>query len=114
MSFLGVEEEEYEGCRALLMRIIRRAAHDWVLYRNAGRIHQRQLAHEAFQWLFEEGPGHVDWELRKENGTEAYSLLAICETLGLDPEQVRSRVRKLNPKEVRCAGRPPVRRKSRG
>jgi hypothetical protein len=97
-------------CRALLLEVIRRAAHDWVLYRNT-RKPERAFARSAYIWLFQEEPGHPDWELRKKEGEPLMAFLTICECLDLDPEVVRRRVRQMNVKDIMAAGRPAETRK---
>jgi len=106
------EHIEMTHCRALLLELIRRTAHDWVLYRQHERMALKQLAQEAFVWLFEEEPGHPWWEVRKEEGRFLTGFLTICDELDLDPEVVRSRVRQLDVKTILSAGRPPEKRKA--
>lgn len=100
-------------CRALLLEILRRAAHDWVLYRQHDRLELKEIAERAYVWLFEEGPGHPWWKLREKEGRQITSFLAICDTVDLTPEMVRSRVRELDVKTIMGAGRPAERRKRR-
>jgi hypothetical protein len=99
-------------CRALLLEVIRRSAHDWVLYRNT-RKPERIYAMEAHTWLFEEEPGHPWWELRQRDGEPFLSFLSVCETLDLDPETVRARVRSMTIRDIATAGRPAERRRPR-
>jgi hypothetical protein len=94
------------GTRALLLEIIRRAASDWVLYRTSRRMKRKELAEEAYTWLFLEKPGHPDWELRKREDKEGTSFLFICDALDLNPEQLRMHIRKLTPHNVMNVGRP--------
>jgi len=96
---------EASKCRALLLEVIRRAAHDWVLYRSTRRP-ERAFAADAYTWLFEEEPGHPDWERRKTEGEPLLAFVTICELLDLDPKTVRDRVRKMTPKDIMTAGRP--------
>lgn len=105
---------ESSRARALLLELIRRAAHDWVLYRTSRRMDQRELAQEAFTWLFEERPGHASWEQRRSEGRELTSFLTICELLELDPDFVRERVRKMTPHGIKMAGRPAENRHRKG
>lgn len=130
-----VEEEEpaqsawdpepvYEAsrCKAFLMEIIRRAASDWVQYRNSRRMELRALAEQAYTWLFEEEPGHAAWRDREralfkiedeetgqptiEVGTRRItSFLAICEACSLDPEVVRERARGMTIEQATRTGR---------
>jgi hypothetical protein len=97
--------------RALMYELIRRAAHDWVLYRTSTRLELRDLAHDAYIWLFEEEPDQPIWEVRKRDGKLLTSLYCICEVLELDVEFVREHVRQMTPKKIKTAGRPPERRK---
>lgn len=99
------------GCRALLLEVIRRAGYDWVLYRGSRRLKTKQIAEDAYHWLFEEKPGDASWAQRKEEGKELTSFLAICEALDLDPEYVRDTIRKLTVKDVLSVGRPATHRK---
>jgi hypothetical protein len=127
-------EPVYEAsrCQALLMEIIRRAAHDWVLYRQHHRLELKMLAEQAFVWLFEEEPGHPAWRDREralfkvepegsagqtlvEVGSRRLtSFLSICEACGLDPEAVRERAREMTVESIMHTGRHIERRKPRG
>jgi hypothetical protein len=98
--------QEVNGCKTLLLEIIRRAAYDWVLYRSHTRITQRVLADQAYRWLFEEVPGTVDWTERMREKKYITSFVAICEGLDLDPITVRGHIRRLTPKNVMSVGRP--------
>ena len=101
---------EVSRCRALLLEIVRRAAHDWVLYRMSNRMLYKQIAEEAYTWLFEEKSGHINWEERAKNDRFITAFLTICELLDLDPETVRERVRKMTIKAIMGAGRPAEKR----
>ena len=100
-------------CKALLLEVVRRAVHDWVLYRNTRKMHDKVLAEDAYLWLFEEKPGHPRWELRLREGRGFLAFLSICENLDLDPEAVRQRARKLTIRDIMTAGRPAETRKVR-
>lgn len=104
------EQIEVGRCRALLLETIRRAAHDWVLYRISNRLPYKQIADEAYIWLFEEGPGHPNWRERAKEERFITAFLSICEALDLDPETVRARVKKMTVKMIMGAGRPAERR----
>jgi hypothetical protein len=97
----------------LLIEIMRRAAHDWVLYRTSTRLPQRQIAEEAYNWLFVEGPGTPEWAERAKNKRELTSFLGICDVLSLDPDTVRSYIRGLTVQEILSAGRPPTYRRQK-
>lgn len=109
-------------CKALLLEILRRAAHDWVLYRSHRKLMNREIAQDAYAWLFEEDEEHPSW---KERASESYlfgkepitgvkcitSFLAICDILELDPEVVRTRVKEMTIQTIISAGRPAETRK---
>lgn len=109
---------EASKCRALLLEVIRRAAHDWVLYRNT-RKPERAYAADAYVWLFEEGPAdegkpaHPAWEERQRRGEPLLAFLTICELLDLDPGVVRTRIRKMTARDILTAGRPAENRRNR-
>jgi hypothetical protein len=94
-----------------LLELIRRAAHDWVLYRTHNRLKLRQVAADAYIWLFEESPAHSWWRTRQEAGNGIMAFLTICEVLELDPTFVRNRIRELTIQQIMTAGRPSERRK---
>ena len=101
---------EAERARALLLEVIRRASHDWVLYRTSKRLTQKEVAQSAFIWLFEEKPGHPWYRERDADEREITSFLGICSLLDLDPDYVRKRVKQLTPQQIKTAGRPAERR----
>lgn len=111
----AAEEElfEVDHVRALLLELIRRAAHDWVLYRSSSRLAQKELAHDAYVWLFEEGPDHPWWKLRQAEGRALTSFLSVCEQLDIDPEYVRDKVQLLTARGIKMAGRPAERRRKK-
>ena len=98
--------QEINGCKTLLLEIIRRTAYDWVLYRTSTRLLQKVLADQAYQWLFVEMPGTADWAERMKEKKYITSFIAICEGLDLDPDTVRNHIRRLTPKHVMSVGRP--------
>jgi hypothetical protein len=98
--------QEINGCKVLLLEVVRRAAYDWVLYRTSRRMLHKKLAEDAYTWLFEEGPGHPNWIERERTGKFITSFIAICNELDLDADTVRSYVRKLTVKNVMSVGRP--------
>lgn len=99
-----------EQVRTLLTDVIRRAAHDWVLYRTSSRMDQRELAYDARVWLFEEDEKHPWARIRKREGRELTSFLSICEIIDVDPDFAREQIRKLTVRDVKMAGRPAERR----
>lgn len=100
-------QQEVNGCKGLLLEIIRRAAYDWVLYRTSRRLLNKRLADHAYRWLFQENDKHPDWAERQESGKYITSFESICFELDLDPEMVRGHIRRLTPKNVMSVGRPP-------
>ena len=106
------EQMEVSRCRALLLEIVRRAAHDWILYRTSQRLGMKQIAEDAYIWLFEECPGHNWWTMRKNGGNTITAFVNICEMLDLDPTFVRTRIKKLTVKQIMAAGRPAERRRA--
>lgn len=98
--------QEINGCKVLLLEVVRRAAYDWVLYRTSRRMLHKKLAEDAYLWLFVEAPGHPNWVERDRVGKHITSFMAICSELDLDADTVRSYVRKLTVKNVMSIGRP--------
>lgn len=98
--------QEINGCKTLLLEMVRRAAYDWVLYRASRRLVNRSMAEQAYRWLFTEVPGSADWEERIREGKHITSFVSVCESLDLDPETVRKHIRRLTPKNVMSVGRP--------
>ncbi len=45
-------EDRYVGVRALWIKVIIRAAFDWVSYRDSLKLPQQKLAENAYKWLF--------------------------------------------------------------
>lgn len=100
-----------EGCRVLLYETLKRAIYDWILYRDSKRLAHKVIAQEAHIWLFEERPGGVLHEQRKNCGRVATSFHSICAALDLDPEAVRRRARQITSKQVLNLGRPRIHRR---
>lgn len=100
-------------CRALLLEIALRAAHDYVLYRSHKRLDRAQLAEDAYIWLFEEDRDHHWHRQREVSGKTITSFHVICDVLDLDPDRFRERVLQMNPRSVVTRGRPAERRRVR-
>jgi len=96
----ALRRQEISGCQNLLLEVIRRAAYDWVLYRNSRRMVQRVIAEQAYTWLFVEMPGTADWHKRERYGLQATSFLAICDNLDLDPQRIRQHIQRLTPQNI--------------
>lgn len=107
------EQLEASRCRAFLLEIVRRSVHDWVLYRQHTKLELKEVAADAFTWLFEEGPGHPWWQIRIREKRTFTALLSICDVLDLDPETVRNRARSMDVRTILAAGRPPEVRRRR-
>lgn len=69
---------------------VRRAAVDWVLYANHENPRIRKQGMDAHTWIF------VD-----DNSGYIASFVNVCDMLGLEPELVRARIRRLSEEEVR-------------
>jgi hypothetical protein len=117
-------EREVSRCKALLLEVLRRAAHDWVLYRQHRKLDKRELAHDAYIWLFEEDDRHPYRRERQKasfpgvNGRAApsgaralTSFHSVCEHLDLDPGVVRERIKKMDARSIIASGRPPQNRR---
>ena len=109
--------QESSRCRALLLEVLRRAAHDWVLYRQSSRLTNKECAQDAYTWLFEETKDHpagrnraaavFEFEDGDVTGVRSItSFLGICEALDLDPSTVRTRVKQMDVQTIISAGRP--------
>jgi hypothetical protein len=81
--------QDGEGERLLLASIIRRAAFDIVLYRNAPRLVDRLVGVGAYMWMFKSEHNHFT------------SFLNICELLNQDPEWIREETLKLKKSDVK-------------
>lgn len=105
------DNQDNSKCRALLLDIVRRAIHDFVLYRDHKSLDKREIADHARIYLFEEGPGHEWWKIRQGTPLECLSLIAICETLDYSVEKIRTMALRTTPQQVLSSGRPPERRR---
>jgi hypothetical protein len=101
-----------DGAKALLLEIVRRAVHDWVLYRGSRRMPQRQYAEDAYLWLFVEERDHPRFKERVQQNKELTAFISICDALDLDPERIRAHARKLTVGKVMSSGRPPDTRRT--
>jgi len=112
-------EREVSRCKALLLEVLRRAAHDWVLYRQHRKLDKRELARDAYVWLFEEDEHHpyrrdrlnAVFPGRADRGARVLtSFQSVCENLDLDPETVRACIKKMDARSIIASGRPPQQR----
>lgn len=99
-------QQEINGSKSLLLEIVRRAAYDWVLYRTSTRLINKRLAEESYHWLFVEKPGSLEWAERCRSGKQLTSFVSICESLDLDPDNMRMHIKRLTAKNVMNVGRP--------
>ena len=107
------DQLEASRSRALLLEIVRRTIYDWVLYRQHNRLELKEIAADAYTWLFEEEPGHPWWRQRIAEKRMLTSLHAICDVLDLEPETIRARARTMTIKTILSVGRPPETRHRR-
>lgn len=99
------------GCKALLVGILLRAVHDWVLYRGSSRLQRKRIAEDAYRWIFLENGDSLANIERKRSQKELTSFLTICEVLELDTEVVRRQIKELREEDVITSGRPATRRR---
>jgi hypothetical protein len=103
--------QEINGCKALLLEIVRRAAYDWVLYRASTRYQHTVMAEQAYHWLFLEVTDSPEGKERTKEGKQVTSFSGICELLGLDVGLVRGYIRKMTAKSVLNGGGPSEKRR---
>lgn len=103
---VGEGAQAADGARNLLLEIIRRAAYDWVLYRDSARQDQRRLAEDAHTWLFEEDEEHENGQLRLAEGKRITSFLVICFELDINAVTVRQAIKRLTARHVLRAKKP--------
>ena len=100
-------EQDVVGGKNLLIELVKRTAHDWVLYRGSRKMVDRRLAEDAYIWLFLEDEDHYHWQIRQGDGKDLTSFLSICDVLDLDPARIRARIRTLTTQQVKATGRTP-------
>src|SRR5467141_3909443 len=64
----------------LMAAVLESAVYDLQRYRHARRIREKRFFREAYEWFV------------SQDDTEPFSFIAICQTLGLDPEYFRAGV----------------------
>lgn len=79
--------DRYVGYRALWMKVIIRAAFDWVSYRDSTKLEVRKIADSSYRWLFEENALFNSFE-------------NICQLVDLPPDTIRIWVRGLTKEHV--------------
>lgn len=107
------DQLEASRSRALLLEIVRRAIYDWVLYRGHHRLEFREIAADAYIWLFEEEEGHPWWRQRADEERMVTSLVSICDILDIEPKTIRARAKEMDVKTILSVGRPPETRHRR-
>lgn len=77
---VGDVVERYVGYRALWMKVVIRAAFDWITYRDSLKLEQKKEAEKAYRWLFQPSCLFNSFE-------------NVCELfLGRTPDTVRQRI----------------------
>ena len=94
-SPFSIENAGYESGVSWYLRlwaaVVRRAAVDWVLYYDhSNSLKLRKIGANAGQWLFQDS-----------SEDSVCSFLVVCETLGLNPDLVRSLVTSLTEEDAR-------------
>ncbi len=97
--------EIYENFRLLWIKVILRAAYDWVLYRDSKSQAYKRVADNAYRWLFEDyfekvkiiEEGVVEIKLERPFN----SLFSLCEELDLDIDTVRKFAKKMTRRDIR-------------
>lgn len=97
--------EIYENFRLLWIKVILRAAYDWVLYRDSKNQAYKRIADNAEVWLF---GNYLEKIRRKIDGRivitlerPSNSLDCLCEELDLDIGTVRKFAKRLTKKDIR-------------
>lgn len=97
--------EIYENFRLLWIKVILRAAYDWVLYRDSKSQAAKRIADNAYAWLFEdyfEKTYIIEDGKRKQILERPFnSLQNLCIEIDLDIETVRKFARRMNRKDIR-------------
>jgi hypothetical protein len=79
--------DRYVGYRALWMKVIIRAAFDWVSYRDAMKLESRKEAEKAYKWLFQPSQLFNSFE-------------NVCHLVDLPPDKIRHWVQTLTKEHV--------------
>lgn len=96
---------EHECYRLLWIKVILRAAYDWVLYRSSKNSINRKIAKDAHSWLFESTT--TKHKIESTNGPQIIqvdffnSLENICGFLDLDIDIVRKFASTLTRDEIK-------------
>lgn len=79
--------DRYVGYRALWMKVIIRAAFDWVSYRDSTKLEHKKIAEHAHAWLFQPSELFNSFE-------------SICQLVDLPPDKLRVWVKRLTKAHV--------------
>jgi len=95
----GKKVSEHECIRLLWIKVILRAAYDWVLYRNSKSHIAKKIAEDAHRWLFNPPKEKISIVIgnttRLVEHQEFNSLENICDAIDLDVDSVRKFARLL-------------------
>lgn len=96
---------EHECYRLLWIKVILRAAYDWVLYRNSKNSINRKIAKDAHSWLFEVAKTKrkfiINGEIEALRIELFNSLENICGFLDLDVDSVRKFAKTLTRDDIK-------------
>ena len=81
------DDSRYTGIRILWLKVIVRAMFDWVNHRDSTKLAQLKSAESAEAWLFGKSELFNSFE-------------SICTNLGIDPNGIRERAKKMTPDDV--------------
>ena len=71
--------------------VVRRAAVDWVLYKDHESTKHRKLGSDAAAWIFSD-----------EESDRLSSFSCVCDILGLDKSLLRQKIRSMTEEQARC------------
>lgn len=101
----GKKVSEHECFRLLWIKVILRAAYDWVLYRNSKNHITKNIAESAYRWLFD--PEAIKHRITIGNKTKVIlvqapnSLENICDAIDLDVDSVRRFAKRLTRADIK-------------
>ena len=85
--------DQHECFRLLWIKVILRAAYDWVLYRDSSNNISKKIADDAYRWLFDPPKEKKTVKLDNKNVvifTQEFNALEnICDSIDLDIDSVR-------------------------
>ncbi len=96
---------EHEAIRLLWIKVILRAAYDWVLYRDSKNNTHKKIASDACRWLFEISKETVTIKINNKwlivDSSGFNTLEKLCDVLDIDVESVRKFATKLTRGDVK-------------